>query len=158
MAEADWDGWSILTRRLGQKMQLVGDDLFVTNTEILARGIAENVANAILIKPNQIGTLTETLAAIDMAAAGRLCGGRVAPLRRDRGLDDRGHRGRHGRDPDQDRLAVALGPHGQVQPAAPDRGAARCAGALRGPRRISGETPPGVGSRMPQERATLPAP
>jgi enolase len=68
MAEADWEGWSILTRRLGQKVQLVGDDLFVTNTEILARGIAEKVANAILIKPNQIGTLTETLAAIDMAA------------------------------------------------------------------------------------------
>ena len=68
MAEADWDGWSTLTRRLGQKVQLVGDDLFVTNTEILARGIAEDVANAILIKPNQIGTLTETLAAIEMAA------------------------------------------------------------------------------------------
>ena len=67
MAEADWDGWAILTRRLGQKLQLVGDDLFVTNTEILARGIAEKVANAILIKPNQIGTLTETLAAIEMA-------------------------------------------------------------------------------------------
>ncbi len=68
MAEADWEGWSGLTRRLGSKVQLVGDDLFVTNTEILSRGIAENVANAILIKPNQIGTLTETLAAIDMAA------------------------------------------------------------------------------------------
>jgi enolase len=67
MAEADWDGWAQLTRRLGRKVQLVGDDLFVTNTEILARGIAEEVANAILIKPNQIGTLTETLAAIDMA-------------------------------------------------------------------------------------------
>ena len=67
MSEADWDGWSILTQRLGQKVQLVGDDLFVTNTEILARGIAENVANAILIKPNQIGTLTETLEAIEMA-------------------------------------------------------------------------------------------
>jgi len=67
MAESDWAGWAILTQRLGQKLQLVGDDLFVTNTEILARGIAENVANAILIKPNQIGTLTETLAAIDMA-------------------------------------------------------------------------------------------
>ena len=64
MAEGDWDGWALLTRRLGQKVQLVGDDLFVTNTEILARGIAEQVANAILIKPNQIGTLTETLAAI----------------------------------------------------------------------------------------------
>jgi enolase len=67
MAESDWAGWAVLTRRLGQKVQLVGDDLFVTNTEILARGIAENVATAILIKPNQIGTLTETLAAIDMA-------------------------------------------------------------------------------------------
>jgi len=67
MAEGDWEGWALLTRRLGQKVQLVGDDLFVTNTEILARGIAENVANAILIKPNQIGTLTETLAAIEMA-------------------------------------------------------------------------------------------
>jgi enolase len=69
MAEADWDGWATLTRRLGQKVQLVGDDLFVTNTEILSRGIAEQVANAILIKPNQIGTLTETLAAIDMATS-----------------------------------------------------------------------------------------
>ncbi|MEX1993359.1 MAG: phosphopyruvate hydratase [Steroidobacteraceae bacterium] len=68
MAEADWDGWSTLTRKLGQRVQLVGDDLFVTNTEILSRGIAEDVANAILIKPNQIGTLTETLAAIEMAA------------------------------------------------------------------------------------------
>ena len=67
MAEADWEGWATLTRRLGQSVQLVGDDLFVTNTEILARGIAEQVANAILIKPNQIGTLTETLAAIEMA-------------------------------------------------------------------------------------------
>ncbi len=67
MAEGDWEGWALLTRRLGQKLQLVGDDLFVTNTEILARGIAESVANAILIKPNQIGTLTETLAAIEMA-------------------------------------------------------------------------------------------
>ena len=67
MSESDWEGWAILTQRLGKKLQLVGDDLFVTNTEILSRGIAENVANAILIKPNQIGTLTETLAAIDMA-------------------------------------------------------------------------------------------
>ena len=68
MAEADWEGWTTLTRRLGEKVQLVGDDLFVTNTEIFSRGIAEKVANAILIKPNQIGTLTETLAAIAMAA------------------------------------------------------------------------------------------
>jgi len=67
MSEGDWDGWAILTRKLGSKVQLVGDDLFVTNTKIFAQGIARKIANAILIKPNQIGTLTETLAAIDMA-------------------------------------------------------------------------------------------
>jgi enolase len=67
MSEADWTGWSHLTAELGRKVQLVGDDLFVTNTKILADGIARGIANAILIKPNQIGTLTETLAAIDMA-------------------------------------------------------------------------------------------
>jgi len=69
MGEGDWDGWSLLTQRLGRKIQLVGDDLFVTNTKILREGIARGVANSILIKPNQIGTLTETLAAIDMATA-----------------------------------------------------------------------------------------
>jgi enolase len=67
MAEDDWDGWELLTAKLGRRVQLVGDDLFVTNTEILQQGIARSVANSILIKPNQIGTLTETLAAIDMA-------------------------------------------------------------------------------------------
>jgi enolase len=67
MSEGDWEGWAILTRKLGAKVQLVGDDLFVTNTKIFAEGIAKKIANAILIKPNQIGTLTETLAAIDMA-------------------------------------------------------------------------------------------
>ena len=68
MSEGDWDGWAILTRKLGQKVQLVGDDLFVTNTKIFAEGISKKIANAILIKPNQIGTLTETLAAIEMAS------------------------------------------------------------------------------------------
>lgn len=67
MAEDDWDGWAILTKRLGDRVQLVGDDLFVTNTRILQRGIENNIANSILIKPNQIGTLTETLRAIDVA-------------------------------------------------------------------------------------------
>jgi enolase len=67
MSEGDWAGWTLLTRALGEKIQLVGDDLFVTNTRILREGIEKHVANAILIKPNQIGTLTETLAAIDMA-------------------------------------------------------------------------------------------
>ena len=67
MDENDWDGWKLLTEKLGSKIQLVGDDLFVTNTSILQRGIDENISNSILIKPNQIGTLTETLAAINMA-------------------------------------------------------------------------------------------
>lgn len=67
MAEDDWAGWRILTERLGGRVQLVGDDLFVTNTEILREGIDRGVANSILIKVNQIGTLTETLQAIDMA-------------------------------------------------------------------------------------------
>jgi enolase len=67
MAEGDWDGWGILSGSLRDKIQLVGDDLFVTNTEILAEGIEKKIANSILIKPNQIGTLTETLAAIEMA-------------------------------------------------------------------------------------------
>jgi enolase len=67
MAEEDWSGWSTLTERLGKRLQLVGDDLFVTNTERLKRGIDSGVANSILIKVNQIGTLTETLAAIRMA-------------------------------------------------------------------------------------------
>jgi enolase len=67
MAEGDWDGWAQLTKALGSKVQLVGDDLFVTNTKILKEGIDKKIANAILIKVNQIGTLTETIAAIDMA-------------------------------------------------------------------------------------------
>jgi enolase len=67
MAEGDWDGWKLLTERLGRQVQLVGDDLFVTNTKILKEGIEKNIANSILIKINQIGTLSETFAAIEMA-------------------------------------------------------------------------------------------
>jgi enolase len=67
MAEDDWDGWQAVTKRIGRRVQLIGDDLFVTNTERLRRGIGSGVANAILIKVNQIGTLTETLQAIAMA-------------------------------------------------------------------------------------------
>ena len=67
MDESDWDGWRVLTDAVGDRVQLVGDDLFVTNTSILGRGIDEKIANSILIKPNQIGTLTETLDAITMA-------------------------------------------------------------------------------------------
>jgi enolase len=71
MAEGDWAGWKVLTDKLGSKLQLVGDDLFVTNTKILKEGIDKKIANAILIKVNQIGTLTETLEAIEMAEAAK---------------------------------------------------------------------------------------
>jgi enolase len=67
MAEDDWDGWKMLTDRIGKKVQLVGDDLFVTNTKRLKMGIEKGVANSILIKLNQIGTLTETYEAVEMA-------------------------------------------------------------------------------------------
>ena len=67
MAEDDWDGWKLLTQRLGGKVQLVGDDVFVTNTKIIEKGIRDGIANSVLVKVNQIGTLTETLAAIEMA-------------------------------------------------------------------------------------------
>jgi enolase len=67
LAQDDWEGWKLLTQKLGDKIQLVGDDLFVTNVERLAKGIQENAGNSILIKLNQIGSLTETIAAIDMA-------------------------------------------------------------------------------------------
>jgi enolase len=70
MSESDWDGWRLLTERLGQRVQLVGDDLFVTNTKLLARGLEQGIANSVLIKPNQIGTLSETIDAICMAADG----------------------------------------------------------------------------------------
>ena len=74
LAEEDWEGWKLLTERLGNQVQLVGDDLFVTNTERLAKGIKSDTANAILIKVNQIGTLTETFDAIEMAKrAGYTC-------------------------------------------------------------------------------------
>jgi enolase len=69
LAEDDWDGWKLLNAQLGNKIELVGDDIFVTNVERIARGIKENIANSVLIKPNQIGTLTETVAAVRMAYA-----------------------------------------------------------------------------------------
>ena len=71
MSEHDWAGWKLLTDRLGKNIQLVGDDIFVTNTKILKQGIAKGVANSILIKINQIGTLTETFAAVTMATRAR---------------------------------------------------------------------------------------
>ena len=122
MAEDDWDGWAELTKRIGGRIQLVGDDLFVTNTERLRRGIDSGSANSILIKVNQIGTLTETLDAIELARRTGYSRGRLAPLRRDRGHDDRGHRRGHQCRPDQDRRALPIRAGRQVQPTAAHRG------------------------------------
>ena len=71
MAEQDWEGWEILTKKLGRDVQLVGDDIFVTNTRIFREGIQRGIANSILVKINQIGTLTETFEAIEMARNAR---------------------------------------------------------------------------------------
>ena len=115
-------------------MQLVGDDLFVTNTKILKEGIEKGIANSILIKINQIGTLTETFAAIEMA---KRAGYTAVISHRSGETEDTTIAdlavGTNAR-PDQDRLAVALRPHGQVQPAAAHRGRARRHGELPRPR------------------------
>ena len=81
MDENDWDGWKALTERLGKKVQLVGDDFFVTNTDYLARGTQEGAANSILIKVNQIGTLTETFDAIEMAKEAGIHSSSITPFR-----------------------------------------------------------------------------
>jgi enolase len=107
MDEEDWDGWRALTERIGERVQLVGDDLFVTNTERLKRGIDSGVANSILIKVNQIGTLTETLAAIDMARSA----GYTAVM---------SHRSGETEDTTIADLAVATG-CGQIKTGAPSR-------------------------------------
>jgi enolase len=107
MDEEDWDGWRALTERIGESVQLVGDDLFVTNTERLKRGIDSGVANSILVKVNQIGTLTETLAAIDMARAA----GYTAVM---------SHRSGETEDTTIADLAVATG-CGQIKTGAPSR-------------------------------------
>ena len=132
MAEDDWDGWKALTDQIGDKVQLVGDDLFVTNPKRLAQGIEKGLANSLLVKVNQIGTLTETLEAVAHGAARRLHRGDVAPLGRDRGRDDRRPRGRDQLRADQDRQPRALGPARQVQPADPHRGGARLSRQLCG--------------------------
>ncbi len=108
MAEDDFAGWKMLTDKIGNKCQLVGDDLFVTNVTRLADGIAKGLANSILVKVNQIGTLTETLAAVEMAHKASYTCGDVAPLRRNRGRHHLRSRGRDQLRADQDRLAGAL--------------------------------------------------
>jgi enolase len=107
LAEDEWDGWRGLTVRLGDRLQLVGDDLFVTNVERLRRGIAEGVANAILVKVNQIGTLTETLETIELARSN----GYAAVI---------SHRSGETEDTTIADLAVATGT-GQIKTGAPSR-------------------------------------
>ena len=138
LGEDDWAGWKELTARLGDRVQLVGDDLLVTNPSFIARGIAEKAVNSVLIKLNQIGTVTETMAAIEMARRAGWDGDGQPPLRRDRGHDHRGLRGGHGHRPDQDRRPLAIRARRQVQPSPPHRGrAGRGCGLPRpcGPRR-----------------------
>ncbi len=123
-AEDDWSGWKALTERLGATTQLVGDDLFVTNVERLQRGIDEGIANSILVKVNQIGTLTETLDCIALAHRSRY---RTVISHRsgeteDTTIADLAVAVNCG--PDQDRLALPHGSPGQVQPAPPHRGSA----------------------------------
>ena len=125
VAESDWDGWKLLTQRIGNRVQLVGDDVFVTNPEILKRGIADGVGNAVLVKLNQIGTVTETLDAVRDGRGRTLRHDHLAPVRRDGRFDDRRPRGRHRRRPNQDRVGQPYGPHMQIQPAPSDRRGAR---------------------------------
>ena len=135
LAEDDWEGWQLGTKVLGRKIQFVGDDIFVTNVERLARGIKEGVGNSILIKLNQIGSLTETLATVDMAhRAGYTC---VISHRsgetEDSTIADFAVATNCGQI--KTGSLVALRPPGQIQPAHPHRGRARRRGALRRPRR-----------------------
>ena len=123
--EDAWGDWRRLTETIGERVQLVGDDLFVTNVDFLQRGIDEGVGNAILVKVNQIGTLTQSLDVIELARVRGVCHGHLTSLRRDGGHDDRRPRGRRERRPDQDGGACAHRPCREVQPAAAHRGGAR---------------------------------
>ena len=130
MAENDWDGWAALTEAVGGKVQLVGDDLFVTNVTRLRTGIERKVANSILIKVNQIGTLTETLDTVDLATRHGYTSVMSHRSGETEDSDHRRPRGRHQLRPDQDRRPRAQRPRRQVQPAAAHRGAARRVGCL----------------------------
>ena len=124
MGEDDWEGWAMLTKALGDHVQLVGDDLFVTNVDRVKMGLEKHVANAVLIKVNQIGTLTETLDTMQLANRAGYTTIVSPPLRRDRGHHHRRPRRGPERRPDQDRRPQPHRPRLQVQPAAPHRGGA----------------------------------
>ena len=133
LAEGDWPGWQRLTQALGSRVQLVGDDVFVTNPAILRQGIEQHIGNALLVKLNQIGTVTETLAAVEMA---RQAGYASVISHRSGETEDTTIADlavATVRRPDQDRLGQPLGPHREIQPAAADR-----SGARRRPRGYAG--------------------
>ncbi len=119
--KGDWDGWKALTAPLGRKVQLVGDDLFVTNRTILEEGISKGIANALLVKVNQIGSLTRNIGGRRDGPSGRLRLRDVAPFGRDRRRDHRRPGGCDQLRADQDRLAVPVGSSCEIQPVAPDR-------------------------------------
>ena len=132
MAENDWDGWKNLTDSVGEKVQLVGDDLFVTNVKFLQKGIDLGAANSILIKVNQIGTLTETLDAIELARTNNMTAVISHRSRRDRRHLHRRPRGRDKRRPDQNRQPLPLRPHRKIQSASTYRRRPRRLGKVSG--------------------------
>ena len=144
MAENDWDGWKTLTDALGQRMQLVGDDLFVTNTSFLRKGIERGVANSILIKVNQIGTLTETLGVHRAGKEEPVHDRDLASLRRNRRRLYRRSRSRHQRRPDQDGLAFAQRSDREIQSIAAHRRRTGRRRALSGSRRFCVVSEPGA--------------
>ena len=119
--ESDWDGWKLLTNALGKRIQLVGDDIFVTNTRILKKGIAQNIANSILIKLNQIGSVTETIDAVAMAHRASY----TAPLWRNGRYNHRRFGGRAKYRADQNRRSVTKRQGCKIQPVTADRGRIR---------------------------------
>ena len=148
LAEDDWAGWRALNARLGEKVQLVGDDILVTNPTFIARGIAEDAMNSVLIKLNQIGTLSETIDAIELA---RSAGWTAMVSHRSGETEDTtiaDFVGRDGDRPDQDRRAVALRAGRQVQPAAAHRGRARRRRPLSGPECAVGRVDHGRARRV----------
>ena len=108
MSEDDWNGWEALTKAIGKTVQLVGDDLFVTNPKIVSEGIELGVANALLVKVNQIGSLTETLDAVELAHRSRLSLGDEPSFRGDRGRNDRRFGGSNQLRADKNRLTYRV--------------------------------------------------
>ncbi len=115
LAQEDWDGWKALTAQIGDKVQLVGDDLLVTNPKFVKRAIEEKACNALLVKVNQIGSLSETIEAVKLCQRRRMGHGHFTPLRGDRRQHHRRPVGGTQHGPDQDRRASPLRPYLQIQ-------------------------------------------